>query len=279
MIETSELNYQKPKPASPPLRSKARRTARWLLLVLALISVYGLATLGFDQRALPGALAGFLKNLYLMFLHPHLGQNSLAGLVNALLMTVALALYTTLIGAVIAFFLALLTARNLAPRWLSQIMRSLAALIRAVPTILWVLVYTVVIGLGTDAAIIGLSFHSVAYLVKVYAESIEAIPQEKLDALRASGTSFWLVVRHAIWPSVKLSLLSWTFIRFEINFTNAVAVGAAAGTGGIGYYLFMSSAFYFDFSEVGLMVYLILLFALLLEGAAVLMRRGLRTPN
>lgn len=30
-------------------------------------------------------------------------------------------------------------------------------------------------------------------------------------------------------------------MRFEINFTNAVAMGAAAGAGGIGYDLFMAS--------------------------------------
>jgi len=42
-------------------------------------------------------------------------------------------------------------------------------------------------------------------------------------------------------------------------------VGAAAGAGGIGYQLFMSSSFYFNFHEVGVMVYMILAFALVLE--------------
>jgi ABC-type phosphate/phosphonate transport system, permease component len=61
------------------------------------------------------------------------------------------------------------------------------------------------------------------------------------------------------------SYLSWTFIRFEINFADAIAVGAAAGAGGIGYQLFMSSSFYFNFHEVGIMVYMVLAFALVLE--------------
>ncbi len=42
-------------------------------------------------------------------------------------------------------------------------------------------------------------------------------------------------------------------------------MGAAAGAGGIGYQLFMSSSFYFNFHEVGVMVYMILAFALVLE--------------
>jgi phosphonate transport system permease protein len=59
--------------------------------------------------------------------------------------------------------------------------------------------------------------------------------------------------------------LSWTFIRFEINFANAVVVGAAAGAGGIGYQLYMASSFYFDFHEVGMIIYLILVFTFGLE--------------
>ncbi|MFD1432325.1 PhnE/PtxC family ABC transporter permease [Lacticaseibacillus yichunensis] len=278
MIETDISSQRRaPHPPAAPhaIANPARKTTRILLASLALITLYALATIAPDNVDLGVAGKSFLHNLDLMFLHPHLGQDTLAQLVDALARSIALALLTTLIGAVIAFGLALFTARNLAPAPLATAMRSLMALIRAIPTILWVLVYATVIGLGTEAAVVGLSFHSVAYLVKAFAESFEAVPQEKLDALRVSGARFGLVIRHALWPSVRPSLLSWTFIRFEINFTNAVAVGAAAGTGGIGYYLFMSSAFYFDFQEVGLIVYLVLAFAILLEMIAVALRKHL----
>ena len=107
--------------------------------------------------------------------------------------------------------------------------------IRAIPTILWVMVFSVVANVGVEAAIIGMTFHSVAYLVKAYSESIEEIDNGIVEALRATGASFWKIIFQAVLPSTVTSLLSWTFIRFEINFTNAVLVGAAAGAGGIGY--------------------------------------------
>ena len=54
-------------------------------------------------------------------------------------------------------------------------------------------------------------------------------------------------------------------MRFETNFTVAVAMGAAAGAGGIGFELFMASGFYFDLREVGFITYAILIVAIGLE--------------
>ena len=55
-------------------------------------------------------------------------------------------------------------------------------------------------------------------------------------------------------------------MRFEINFTNGVAMGAAAGAGGIGFELFMASNFYFNVREVGFITIGILICAIILEG-------------
>ena len=54
-------------------------------------------------------------------------------------------------------------------------------------------------------------------------------------------------------------------MRFEINFANAIAMGAAAGAGGIGFALFMAGGFYFDLREVGLITYFVLAIAIVLE--------------
>ena len=137
--------------------------------------------------------------------------------------------------------------------------------IRAIPTILWVMVFSVVANIGVEAAVIGMTFHSVAYLVKAYSESFEEIDSGIIEALKSTGASFWQIIFCAIFPSTITSILSWTFIRFEINFTNAVLVGAAAGAGGIGYDMFMAGTMYFDIQEIGVFVYLIFSVAIILE--------------
>jgi len=86
-----------------------------------------------------------------------------------------------------------------------------------------------------------------------------------IEALKASGASFWQIVFQAILPSSISYMTAWTFLRFEINFTNALAIGAAAGAGGIGYDLFMAGSFYFDLRELGFITYIIVATVILLE--------------
>src|SRR5699024_8008304 len=81
------------------------------------------------------------------------------------------------------------------------------------------------------------------------------VDEGTLEALRATGSNWWHIVMHGVIPSTLTYLMSWTFLRFEINFSVAVAMGAAAGAGGIGFELLMASGFYFDLREVGITTY------------------------
>ena len=198
-----------------------------------------------------------------------------AGLFTSL----ALATLTTVLGAVIAFVLGLLAAMNLSNRGVSNVIKAAMSLFRAIPTILWVLIFTVAIGLGPEAAVAGLLFHGVAYLTKAYSESFEEVDPGVVEALRASGASWWQVVFSAVVPEKLTEILSWTFIRFEINFVNAVAVGAVAGAGGIGYQLFLAGSFYYDIHEVGTIVYFCLAVALVLEVLSTQLRKRYLVQN
>lgn len=60
-------------------------------------------------------------------------------------------------------------------------------------------------------------------------------------------------------------MVAWTFMRFEINFTNAIAVGAAAGAGGIGFNLYMAGSFYFNLHEMGILTYIVVIAVVMLE--------------
>ena len=73
--------------------------------------------------------------------------------------TLSLAFLTTLIGAFIALFLGLFAAKNLSNNIVSNIIKGFVAFIRAVPTVLWVLIFAVTAGLGSEAAIIGMTFN------------------------------------------------------------------------------------------------------------------------
>lgn len=236
------------------------------LSILSLITIFTLATINMGGVKLSSAFLEFLKDLKIMFFEARLSDRyTFLEIFNSLLVTIALAILTTLIGSFIALFLSFFAAKNLSNERTSKIIKIIVSFIRAIPTILWVLVFSVVANIGVESAIIGMSFHSIAYLIKAYSESIEEIDTGTIDALKATGASWWQIIFQAVLPSTITSILSWTFVRFEINFTNAVAVGAASGAGGIGYDMFMSGTMYFDIREIGVFVYLIFTVALILE--------------
>jgi len=244
---------------------KAERTMRITLLSLTVLTFVSFLFFDLTGFELKTAFVETMHNLKSMFLMPALSHFTFMEGLFQVIQTLGLAVLSTIIGAVIAFFLALFAATNISKPSVSRVIRVMVAFIRAVPTVLWVLIFAISAGLGSEAAVLGMMFHSIAYLVKAYSEAIEEIDAGIIESLRASGANYWHIVKHGILPSTSTYLLSWTFLRFEINFGVAVAMGAAAGAGGIGFELFMASGFYYDLREVGFITYMILLIAILLE--------------
>jgi phosphonate transport system permease protein len=252
--------------------TRANLSIQATLIGLTLLTLYSFTT--FDSRGLnlAEATSDMFRNFQLLFFEPRLKNVSAIEMVQQLFVTAGLGWLTTVFGAIIAFFLALLAARNLSPPWLSNLITGMTAFVRAVPTVLWVLFFAVSAGLGSVAAVIGMTFHSAGYLIKAYAETFEELDAGVIEALRASGASWWQTVFQAVVPTSASALLSWTFLRFEINFSTAIAMGATAGAGGIGFDMFMASAFYLDLRELGAFTYAILIFAILLEWGATRMK-------
>lgn len=245
--------------------NKIDQVTKWTVGALAILTVMAFFIFDYTGLQLSRAIPETVHNLRRMFFEPALNHFSWGEAVYQIGVTVGLGVLATVIGAVIALFLSFLAAENLSKAWISKTVRIIVAFIRAVPTVLWVLIFAIAAGLGSEAAVLGMLFHSIAYLVKAFSEAFEEVDAGILEAMRATGSNWWHVVTHGVLPSTFTYLLSWTFLRFEINFGVAVAMGAAAGAGGIGFELFMASGFYFDLSEVGFITYAILLIAIVLE--------------
>lgn len=280
MINSEETNtiIQKPKlPDSPEIKLHEKSLSRTMIIAvfigLILITGYTLTHLDTAGVQINQAFKELITTLNQMFLQPNAGTDGVTLLLQALGSSLLLSILTTIIGAVFGFLFAVLASKNLTNAYLGAGIRVVMAIIRAIPTIIWALIFSIVCGLGTTAAILGLSFHSVAYLTKAYSESIEGIDNSTIESLKVTGAKFWVIVFQAIWPTIVASFVSWTFIRLEINFANAIAVGAAAGAGGIGYQLFVASGMSFDFHETGFIVYLVILVTFVLEFIAVKIRR------
>ena len=246
-------------------RSKSKTAIKITMFVLLGLTVYALLTFDYKNIDLARAVAGTMRNAGTLFGEPRLNHSTLQGALTGLLVTFSLGTLATIFGAILGFFGALFCAKNISNPIVANIIKSFVAFIRAVPTILWVLIFTIAAGLGGVAAVVGLTFHSAGYLVKAYAESIEEIDSGTIEALKASGAGFWQIVFQAILPSSISRMTAWTFLRFEINFVNALAVGAAAGAAGLGFDLYLAGYHYFDLRELGFITYIVVAVVILLE--------------
>lgn len=251
----------------------SQKCIKWTLLTLLILTIIGFIT--FDYKGLDfwKAVKETFDNIKIMFGQAGLTNFALGEAIKQLGTTVALSFLTTLLGSIIALIIGFFAAKNLSNDKVAGVIRVFVALIRAIPTVLWVLIFAVTVGLGAEAAVMGMTFHTMGYLIKAYSETFEEIDEGVIEALKASGASWWHIVFQAVLPSSVTSILAWTFMRFEINFTNAVAMGAVAGAGGIGFELFMASSLYFNIREVGFIAVLILIVAILLESLSTYLKK------
>ena len=256
--------------------SKSNLAVKVLMTVLVAITVFAFWTFDYKEINFAEAMLATLRNIKTVFLEPSLKRETISGILYQLFVTFCLGALSTIFGAVLALFCSLFCAGNISSPKVAGVIKSVIAVIRAVPTVLWVLIFAVSAGLGSVAAVIGLTFHSFAYLTKVYAESIEEINGGTIEALRASGANFWQIVCQAVIPATISYIVAWTFMRFEINFTNAVAVGAAAGAGGIGFNLYMAGSFYFDLHEMGFLTYVVIIAVVILEAVSTKIKKNVK---
>ncbi|WP_281699596.1 PhnE/PtxC family ABC transporter permease [Cetobacterium somerae] len=149
-------------------------------------------------------------------------------MIISFLSTFGLAFLSTILGLLIGGVLALFSARNLSNKWLSDIIRGSSAAVRAVPTFLIVLLCISIYGMTGTSAVIGMTFHSTVFFVKVLGETFEEVEEGTLEGIKASGGS-WLNLIHAVViPSSINKIVAWSAFRLEINFGVAVIMGPFA---------------------------------------------------
>jgi phosphonate transport system permease protein len=156
---------------------------------------------------------------------------------RAAMESVQVAIVGTVFGIVLSLVLGVLAAKNVSPIGpFSWLVKGFAGFVRAVPALVWALLFIVAVGLGPTPGILALAVNSTGMLVKVYAETIEEIPMGPIEALRASGASPLQVAFQGILPSVVGVFIAWSVFRFDINVRYASVLGVV-GAGGIGWEL------------------------------------------
>ena len=152
----------------------------------------------------------------------------------ALIETLNIAAVATLIGAVFATILSLLSSRNLeVPPAAIPVVRRIMDIMRAFPELIIALFLIFVLGASPVPAAIAVAFHTSGALGKLFSEVNENIDVKPLEGLKAVGGNWLQRVRFGVIPQVLPNYSSYFLLRFEIN-VRASAILGFVGAGGIG---------------------------------------------
>jgi len=205
-----------------------------ILIFLILFTVWSSVSVGVDLSSLAEGVPNIVDFILCMY-PPDLG--SIPGLVGPAIQTVQTAFLGTLAAAILSFPLSILAASNMNTLGFArEASRSIIAVTRTVPDVVFALIFISAVGLGPFPGALAIAIHSVGMLGKLYAEAIEEIDPHPLEALEAVGANKVQTIMHAVVPQVLPSLVADTLYRLDINVRSSVVLGLV-GAGGIGFEL------------------------------------------
>jgi len=211
------------------------------------------------------------------FFPPETNPDSLRLYADALLETIAIAIWGTLLALIAALPIAVLgsyrtvsilsTAGGQIPGFLRRLgvfftRRGFDAC-RGFNEFVLALIFVAIIGLGPFAGVMALAVHTFGVLGKVFADALETVQQGEIDGVTATGASSTHVLSFAVMPQIMPYVVSQTLLRFESNVRSASVLGLV-GAGGIGFLIDAKLKSY-DFQEVSTMMIMIIIIVSMID--------------
>lgn len=208
---------------------RTRRRVAGPLLVLGLglaIAWWPLVLSGRNgERVLAGLTAPYLATEQWQALPRLLGE------------TIAMAIASTLLAALLALPLAFACARTASDRLLRLPLRTTAGVLRAVPEVVWGLILVLWIGVSPAVGAAALFLHSLGALVRLFADAIDAAEPAIRCAMLRTGAARATAAIYGSLPLAAGALATHVAFRFEWNLRMATVLGLI-GAGGIGQALY-----------------------------------------
>lgn len=271
-------------PSSTASASPLQASARWLTRRRVLYAAGVAAALAISWRAAEvqlgslfsaetaAALWRFLSGLF----PPDLSGGFLRTVLKAAGQTMATAVAATLLSIVLGLPLGVLASATLWRRGIlvegakpsvgffflagvSSLARAFLGFVRAVPDILWGILFVTMVGLGSLAGTLALAVAYSGMIGRVYSDVFDTVDPQPLEALQSTGANRLQILLRGVWPQALPALTAYTLYSFECCVRTASVLGLV-GAGGIGYEIGLSMRLF----EYGQVLTLILAFVGLL---------------
>lgn len=188
----------------------------------------------------------------------------------AMLETLQMAFIGTVIGVVVGLPFSMLAARNLNSKFVYTPIRILLAIVRTFPSILWAMLFVIVVGLGPFAGVLAIILYTIGFVTKLQFESIETIDSDPMDAVSSIGVSKFQLIRYVVIPEAASHLLGQMLYMFDYNVRQSAILGIV-GAGGIGFFIIQYIKF-FEYGKAAVYLFVVLIVVLVIEWVSVKIR-------
>ena len=236
---------------------------------IAIVSVVSLffipVSLNEIVRGIP-RIGWFLRGL----IPPDLSD--LPNYVRLMLETIAIGICGTALAIVISIPLGMLSARNITNSpVIYNMAREIVNFFRAMPELVFALIFIAAVGLGPFSGVLSISLHTSGLLSKFYAEAIENVDPNPVEAVEATGANFLQKIRHSIMPMVLPLFNSYNLYLLDRNIRASTVLGIV-GAGGIGFELIMSTRL-FEYEKTAMVILVILVTIITVDALSSYLRK------
>ncbi|MHC0551681.1 phosphonate ABC transporter, permease protein PhnE [Salinicoccus sp. CNSTN-B1] len=233
-----------------------------VLSLLLIIYIIALISTPFDVNSSSVSTLDTLRRLFIAPLVESERYGQYPEYIGYMFETIAIAYAGIMVAAILAVPVGFLAARNVGGRF-SYIGKALLNAIRAIPELIFAIIFVAAVGIGPYAGVLAISINSIGMLGKLYAEVIESIDRENVDAIKASGGNRVQSMWFGILPQVLPEFVSYALYRFEIDVRASTVLGIV-GAGGIGAPLILAT-YQRNWEDVGMILVVVVVFVSLID--------------
>jgi len=269
------------------------------LLVLGAVFYYALTSVGFFAANIPEYFPNFLNALrdFFPFLAPSFpfvdptgfldywafieernliwggfgGDTPLLGEAG---ITLAMGFAGTVMGFPLALLFGILGSGRVTPFPFNFIFRGLMSSIRAIPALVWGLIYIPLGGIGPVTATLAIATDTIGNLGRLFTDELEEIEDGPIEAMETTGANKPQTITFGMLSQVTTPYIAWTLYIFEINVRIAVSLGIIGG-GGLGNVLSVQQGL-FAFTNMMATILVILVLIISVEVFSQRIRSALR---
>ena len=233
--------------------------------------IAGVIVMSYNVDANPADFLEGIPNLAIVATEMTEVDPSLLGIAFwSMIETIEMAFVGTVVGVTIALPLSMLAARNLNTKFVFVPIRTVLAAARTFPSILWAILFVIMVGLGPFAGILAIIMYTIGFIAKLQYESIEAVDSDPVEAVSSIGVSKWQLIRHVVVPESAPHLLSQILYMFDYNVRQTAILGLV-GAGGIGFYIINYIKF-FEYGKAAMFMFVVLITVLIIDWISVKIR-------